>query len=197
MRMQWLRAGSRQEFERFVLGRSDQLLRTAYLLAGDLAEAEDLVQETLLQVARRWHKVRGMDHPAAYARRILVNAAIDGAGQRGRRASELASAATFRLEDRPDYRAERALRAVDTQAVLLAALARLSARQRAVIVLRYWEDLPEVEVAAVLGCSVGTVKSTASRGLARLRAAVGAQASSGPAGAPDHRPVNISQRRSR
>jgi RNA polymerase sigma-70 factor (sigma-E family) len=193
--MQWLRAAARQEFERFVLARSDQLLGTGYLLAGDLVEAEDLVQEALLQVARRWHKVRRMDHPAAYARRILVNAAIDGARQRGRRRSELATAPG--LEDQPDHRAERALRAVDTQTVLQAALARLPARQRAVIVLRYWEDLPAADVAAVLGCSVGTVTSTASRGLARLRAAIGEPTPSDPVRMPDHKPINISHRRSR
>jgi RNA polymerase sigma-70 factor (sigma-E family) len=183
--MQWLRAGTpRREFEQFVMDRTDQLLRTAYLLAGDLAEAEDLVQETLLRVARRWHKVGAMDHPAAYARRILVNLAIDGAEQRARRAGELAVAATCGVGDQADGRAERDLQAVDTHAALLGALASLPARQRAVIVLRYWEDLPEADVAAILGCSAGTVKSTASRGLARLRKGTGAQASGHPSSAP-------------
>jgi len=174
--MQLLRGGAaRREFERFAADRTDRLLRTAYLMAPDLAEAEDLVQETLLRVARRWHKVRAMDHPAAYARRILVNLVIDGAHGRARRNGELGGPVGpggARWEEQPDSRAERDLRAVDTQATLLAALAGLSARQRAVIVLRYWEDLPEAEVAAILGCSVGTVKSTASRGLARLREAL-------------------------
>jgi DNA-directed RNA polymerase specialized sigma24 family protein len=91
--MEWLRArSSRQEFERFVTDRSGSLLRTAYLMAGNLAEAEDLVQETLLRVARHWPKVRAMEYPAAYARRVLVNVALDGAeggggrtrGRRGR-----------------------------------------------------------------------------------------------------------------
>ncbi len=92
--MNWIRAGGpRREFERFVTEWADPLLRTAYLMARDLAEAEDLVQETLLQVARRWPKVRVMDHPAAYARRILVNLAIDGARQRARRSAELAGPA--------------------------------------------------------------------------------------------------------
>ena len=171
--MHWLRAGGAQrDFERFVTGSTGRLLRSAYLMTSDLAEAEDLVQETLLRVARRWPEVRAMEYPAAYARRILVNLAIDGAGQRARHAGELAAPARPGPPDRADARAERDLRAVDTQDELLQALAALPARQRAVIVLRYWDDLPETQVAAILGCSAGTVKSTASRGLARLRAAV-------------------------
>jgi RNA polymerase sigma-70 factor (sigma-E family) len=169
-RMKWLLAGAaRREFERFVAESADRLLRTGYLMAADLAEAEDLVQETYLQVARRWPRVRAMDHPAAYARRILVNLAIDGAPHRARRNGELGLAGIAGQPDVPDSSAELALRAVDEQAGLAAALAGLPPRQRAVIVLRYWEDLPEAEVAVILGCSVGTVKSTASRGLARLR----------------------------
>ena len=168
--MQRLGAGAaRREFEGFVADWTDHLLRTSYLMVWDLPDAEDLVQETLLRVARRWDRVRSMDHPAAYARRIMVNLVIDGTGQRARRQAELGPADTLPLPDRPDRRAERALHAIDTQAELLAALAELPVRQRAIIVLRYWEDLPETEVAAILGCSLGTVKSTASRGLARLR----------------------------
>src|SRR5579862_2192159 len=141
--MEWLRArSSRQEFERFVTDRSGSLLRTAYLMAGNLAEAEDLVQETLLRVARHWPKVRAMKYPAAYARRVLVNVALDGAERRARRAGELAA---------PD--------GDDAQQELLGALGTLTARQRAIILLRYWEDLPEADVAEILGCSVGTVKS--------------------------------------
>jgi RNA polymerase sigma-70 factor (sigma-E family) len=168
--MQWLRASqARLEFERFVGDSADRLLRTGYLMASDLAEAEDLVQETLLRVARRWNRVRLMDYPAAYARQILVNLAVDGTQGRVRRHGELTQPNPAQLADVQDGHAELALRAVDTQAELLAALAGLSSRQRAVIVLRYWDDLPEAEVAAILGCSPGTVKSTASRGLARLR----------------------------
>src|ERR1700722_1174236 len=90
--MEWLRArSSRQEFERFVTDRSGSLLRTAYLMAGNLAEAEDLVQETLLQVARRWPKVRARESPPAYARGVLVTLAVDGAERRARREGELAA----------------------------------------------------------------------------------------------------------
>jgi RNA polymerase sigma-70 factor (sigma-E family) len=171
--MEWLRArSSRQEFERFVTDRSGSLLRTAYLMAGNLAEAEDLVQETLLRVARHWPKVRAMEYPAAYARRVLVNVALDGAERRARRAGELAASDGDDATDLADIRAQRGLYGVDAQQELLGALGALTARQRAIILLRYWEDLPEADVAEILGCSVGTVKSTASRGLARLRAII-------------------------
>ena len=172
--MDWLQAStSRQEFERFVADRAAPLLRTACLITGNLTEAEDLVQEALLRVARHWPKVRNMEHPAAYARQILVNVALDGAAQRGRRKGELAAADDAGVHGLADTRAQRDLHKVDTRQELLGALATLPARQRAVIVLRYWEDLPEAEVAEVLGCSIGTVKSTASRGLARLRTNIG------------------------
>lgn len=76
---------SRPDFDRFVAESTDGLLRTAYLIAWDLHEAEDLVQETLFRVARRWPKVSRMDHPVAYARRILVNLALEGNSKRSRR----------------------------------------------------------------------------------------------------------------
>jgi RNA polymerase sigma-70 factor (sigma-E family) len=173
--MHWLRApAAKREFEQFVSDGADHLLRTAYMMTNDLAEAEDLVQETLLRVARRWHKVHTMAHPAAYARRILVNLVIDHAGQRALRNRELAMHESTFGSGPADPRAEGELQAVDSYTVLLAALASLPARQRAVIVLRYWHDLPEAEVAAVLSCSIGTVKSTASRGLSKLRELIGA-----------------------
>jgi RNA polymerase sigma-70 factor (sigma-E family) len=157
----------RADFDRFVAGATDTLLRTAYLIVGDLGEAEDLVQETLFEVARRWPRVRRMEHPNAYARRILVNRAVGGAQRRARRRQELAAGVP----------PERALPAFAGAEIaehdeLIAALAALPPRQRAVIVLRYFLDLPEAEVAAALKCSLGTVKSTASRGLARLERAL-------------------------
>jgi RNA polymerase sigma-70 factor (sigma-E family) len=150
---------SSHDFDRFVAASSDGLLRTAYLVVADVQEAEDLVQETLFRVARRWPKVRRMDHPAAYARRILVNLALRGGPKRSRRRTELDEA-------RPA--AAAAPDPLDDHDELHAALAALPPRQRAVLVLRYFLDLPEAEVAAALQCSLGTVKSTASRGLARL-----------------------------
>ena len=155
------------EFDQFVAKHVDDLLRTAYLIVWDEAEAEDLVQECLLKVARRWPRVRRMDQPRAYARRILVNLAVDEARGRARRRSELepeAAASLIAIDPLP---------ALDARAELLQALGQLPARQRAVLVLRYFNDLTEAQVAEVLGCPAGTVKSSASRGLARLREALG------------------------
>jgi RNA polymerase sigma-70 factor (sigma-E family) len=153
----------RADFDRFVADSTDTLLRTAYLIVWDLGEAEDLVQETLLDVARRWPRVRRMEHPIAYARRVLVNRALRGAARRARRRHELIA------EPPADRGAETSdPGALDTYDELMSALAMLPPRQRAVIVLRYFLDLPEAEVAAAMNCSLGTVKSTASRGLARL-----------------------------
>jgi RNA polymerase sigma-70 factor (sigma-E family) len=151
---------SRDSFDRFVAESSNGLLRTAYLMVGDLHEAEDLVQETLLKVARRWPRVRRMDHPTAYARRILVNLALRGSPKRSRRRAE--------LSEQHSEQHVAAVAPLDTHDEIRAALAALPPRQRAVLVLRYFLDLPEAEVAAALQCSLGTVKSTASRGLARL-----------------------------
>ncbi|HUA47481.1 MAG TPA: SigE family RNA polymerase sigma factor [Solirubrobacteraceae bacterium] len=153
----------RADFDSFVEQSTDGLLRTAYLIVGDLPEAEDLVQETLLKVAGRWPRVRRMEHPIAYARRILVNLALGGAARRGRRRRELSGET---LPERGSEPGESD--AIDTQDELMRALAALPPRQRTVLVLRYFLDLPEAEVAAAMKCSLGTVKSTASRGLARL-----------------------------
>jgi len=153
----------RADFDRFVADSTDPLLRTAYLIVWDLGEAEDLVQETLLQVARRWPRVRRMEHPIAYTRRILVNRALGGASRRSRRRQELSTGAP---PERPADRSDP--QAFDAHDELMNALAMLPPRQRAVLVLRYFLDLPEAEVAAAMKCSLGTVKSTASRGLARL-----------------------------
>jgi RNA polymerase sigma-70 factor (sigma-E family) len=160
----------RADFDRFVAGSTDTLLRTAYLIVGDLGEAEDLVQDTLFEVARRWPRVRRMEHPTAYARRILVNRAVGGAKRRARRRQELAADG---LSERPERgQPELAGVQIGEHDELIGALAALPPRQRAVIVLRYFLDLSEAEVAAALKCSLGTVKSTASRGLARLERAL-------------------------
>lgn len=157
----------RAEFDQFVADSSAGLLRTAYLIVWELAEAEDLVQECLLTVARRWPRVRRMEHPYAYARRILVNLALRSGPARTRRRHELGGEMNGR--EPADDGAARALEDVAVRAELLVALGRLPPRQRAVLVLRYLEDLSEAQVAEALGCSVGTVKSSASRGLTRLQ----------------------------
>jgi RNA polymerase sigma-70 factor (sigma-E family) len=159
--------GVMDDFDEFVAGNLEQLLRTAYLITWDAGEAEDLVQECLLKVARRWRRVRGMAQPRAFARRILVNLALDDARGRARRRGELDGAPA--VGDGP---ARDLLVGLETRAELIDALARLTPRQRAVLVLRYFNDLTEAQTAEVLGCSPGTVKSNASRGLARLREAL-------------------------
>jgi RNA polymerase sigma-70 factor (sigma-E family) len=150
---------ARADFDRFVADSTESLLRTAYLIVGDLHEAEDLVQEALFKVARRWPSVSRMEYPVAYARRILVNDAVRGGPKRSRRRSELREVGGEPAAPAPQ---------LETDHELHAALQSLPPRQRAVLVLRYFLDLPEAEVAAALQCSLGTVKSTASRGLARL-----------------------------
>jgi RNA polymerase sigma-70 factor (sigma-E family) len=163
---------ARDEFERFVADATDDLLRTAYLVLWDLAAAEDLVQECLFKVARRWPRVRSMDHPTAYARRILVNLALDGAKRRHRHHAELGGPELSRFEARHDEAASRALGKVESTSELVGVLGTLAPLQRAVLALRYFDDLSEAQVAEALGCSVGTVKSTASRALERLRTAL-------------------------
>ena len=152
------------DFDEFVQANVDDLLRTAYLITWDAGEAEELVQECLFKVARRWPRVRRMEQPRAYARRILINLALDGARGRSRRRVELDP-----LPAGGELAATEPLSGLETRAELLEALGRLPMRQRAVLVLRYLHDLTEVQTAEILGCSTGTVKSNASRGLARLR----------------------------
>jgi RNA polymerase sigma-70 factor (sigma-E family) len=151
---------SPNDFDRFVGDNSDGLLRTVYLMVGDLHEAEDLVQETLFKVASRWSRVSRMDNPVAYARRILVNLALRGGSRRSRNRAELKATP-------PAETAAQAAR-LDIDDKLFDALAALPPRQRAALVLRYFLDLSEAEVAVALRCSLGTVKSSTSRGLTRL-----------------------------
>jgi RNA polymerase sigma-70 factor (sigma-E family) len=151
-------------FEEFVQGCSPRLFRTAVLLAGqDRAAAEDLLQLALERAYRHWGRVCRSGDPERYVRRILANAANDRwrrAVRRPERPLGPGDAGPV-AEDQADAVAERDF--------LIRALAGLPPRQRTVLVLRYYNDLSEVEIAGMLGCSVGTVKSQASRGLARLR----------------------------
>jgi RNA polymerase sigma factor (sigma-70 family) len=107
-----------------------------------------------------------MEHPAAYARRILINLVLKGAGRRSWQQAELGPQPA--VTETADEHAARALRHVDDLAEFRWALAQLPARQRAVLVLRYWADLPVTEVAGLLGCSASTITSTASRAATRL-----------------------------
>jgi len=106
-----------------------------------------------------------MEHPGAYARRVMFSLVLDGGRKRSRRKLELVM-----FETTPAAGGEETMATfLDSRADLIRALAELPARQRAVLVLRYFADLPEAEIATILGCPVGTVKSTASRALERLR----------------------------
>lgn len=162
-------------FDEFAAGHVRELLRTAYLICGSEADAEDLVQECLWRVARRWRKVRSMRYPAAYARQIVVNLAIDrNRKHAGTRAfADLRPSVSDGSEgvayEPVDDRAEREIDAVISRADLMAALQALPGQQRAAVVLRYFNDLSEADTAKVLGCGVGTVKSQTARGLARMR----------------------------
>ncbi|MGN4161893.1 SigE family RNA polymerase sigma factor [Streptomyces sp. NEAU-PBA10] len=149
------------DFETFAAARWPRLLRTAYLLTGDHHEAEDLVQVTLAKLYPAWPRVRDLDEPDAYVRRALVNNNLSRF--RKRRVVQLL---TPRLPERAQ---EGGAARAEQRSLLLEALGTLPPRQRAVVVLRYWEDLSEQQAADVLGCSPGKVKSQASRGLRKLR----------------------------
>lgn len=140
----------------------------AYLITWDESEAEDLAQECLVRVSKHWTRVRQMELPLAYARRILINLAIDGRSSYRRRLRESAGSLndeTISLgRCRSDSDAD-AFESLGVRAELLAALGNVPQQQRAVLVLRYYLDLSEADIAKVLGCSRGTVKSNAARGL--------------------------------
>lgn len=161
---------AKREFEAFVSSCAGPLFRSGYLMTADTSETEDLLQETLFKVARRWHRVRSMEQPLAYARRILINLVLDGAKARARRHEELELADDLEVVDQG---AVRVLSGIDNQAEFIWALAALSRRQRAVLILRYWDGLSEAEVADLLACPIGTVKSSAARGMTELRRMLG------------------------
>ena len=151
---------SGEEFAEFAETASPQLRRTAFLLCGNWHTAEDLVQTTLAKVFVSWRKIRRRDAARAYAARTLVNTYL--ADKRSKRSAEIL---TDRFPESPVQP-----HAPETRMVVLGALATLPPRARAVVVLRYWEDLSVDQVAAVLGCSPGNVKSLAAGALGKLRA---------------------------
>ncbi|HEY6278879.1 MAG TPA: SigE family RNA polymerase sigma factor [Streptosporangiaceae bacterium] len=166
-------ATDRAEFDEFMASRWPQLVRLAFGLTGDRWLAEDLAQTALASAYAAWWRVRRADDPDAYVRKILINAS--SRRFRRHRVTELP------LEPPgPRHPAEAAQVMADPVAAdpaagigersdLLAALAELPPRQRAAIVLRYWEDLTDSQAAAILGCSPATVRSQVSRALAKLR----------------------------
>jgi RNA polymerase sigma-70 factor (sigma-E family) len=154
------------EFREFMHGRWPAMVRLAYALTGDQGHAEDVAQAAFARAYASWPKVRRTGNPEAYVRRIVINE------NRNRFRKQRV---TERLTDTPPEPGSGAgpgadaTSQYDERSALMAALRRLGPRQRTVVVLRYWLGLTEAEAAAELNCSVGTVKSQASRALATLR----------------------------
>lgn len=159
-----------RDFHEFVALRSPSWMRTAYLLVGHREAAEDLVQSALERTFVRWRRVRRMELPEAYVRRVIINTAHD-AWRKAQRTptdgSDPEDAATPAHDDHAD--------GVALRISLLRALDDLPHGMRTVVVLRYWEELSVQEVADLLHCSTGNVKAQASRGLERLRHLIGVE----------------------
>ncbi len=153
---------AREDFRSYVAARSPALLRTAYLLTGSRADAEDLLQTALAKTYLAWGRIREREAVDGYVRRVMVN--TQTSWWRRRKVDE------YPTEQLPEGRAGRDVTAdLDLHDALWTALSTLPTRQRAMVVLRYYEDLSEAETAQVMGVSVGTVKSTTSRALVKLR----------------------------
>jgi RNA polymerase sigma-70 factor (sigma-E family) len=159
---------SDERFTAFVREHTPALLKTAYLLTRNANEAEELVQDTLAWLYPRWQQVEFAEHQLAYVRKAVVNRFL--AGRRRMSATEVRfDAAREPISDRPAVRDRTA--EVDERIALWALMGELSERQRAALVLRFFHDLPDDEVAGVLDCRVGTVRSLISRALSTLRTA--------------------------
>lgn len=152
----------KQAFRAYVAGRSPALLRTAFLLTGNRADAEDLLQTALAKTYLAWDRIREREALDGYVRRVMVN--TQTSRWRRRKVDEYPTDVLPERDGGRDASEDLAL-----HDALWTALAGLPRRQRAIVVLRYYEDLTEAETAQVLGVSVGTVKSTTSRALAKLR----------------------------
>ncbi|MEU0941745.1 SigE family RNA polymerase sigma factor [Streptomyces canus] len=180
-----------ESFRDFVDSRSSALLRTAVLLCGgDRHAGEDLLQNALVKAAGRWQRI---DEPEAYVRQVLYRQQVSRWRLKWPR-REVSVAEPPEPPGTGDPGADSA--AAELRLVIRQALSRLTARQRTVLVLRYFEDLPEADVARLLGCSVGTVRSTTHRSLARLRQLAPELAALGPAEAErfdahDYSPVEV------
>ena len=158
-------SGAEAEFSTFVHRRWPQLVRLGFVLTGDVGLAEDLAQTALARVYASWPRICRAGDPDAYVRRVMVNA--NRSRFRKRRIAEQLTSAV------PEPSPPDGTWTADDRVVLLAALMGLPPRQRSVVMLRFWMDMTETQVAEELGCSVGTVKSQASRALATLRASSG------------------------
>jgi RNA polymerase sigma-70 factor (sigma-E family) len=148
-------------YREFVASRMDGWRRTAYVFCGDWHTADDLVSTALVQLLRHWRRVSEMDSPDAYARRVLVRAMLNERRRPWRREHP--------TRDLPERAAPSSTDAVDDRLAILALLAELPPRRRAVLVLRFFCDLSVEQTAEALGCTPGTVKSQTARGLDALR----------------------------
>ena len=160
------------EFNELVAARSQALRRTAYMMCGDWHQAEDLTQIAFIKLHAAWGRVRRREDLDAYLRKTLLRACIDEKRRAWWRRERPASDA---LPDSPATGADADTATADRD-LLVAALRTLPAGQRAVLVLRFWEDQSVEETARLLGCSAGTVKSQTARGLASLRAEIASPA---------------------
>jgi RNA polymerase sigma-70 factor (sigma-E family) len=151
------------DFDEFFRATWPRLFRTAYAVAGDAASAEEALQGAYVKAYASWHRVSRAEHPEAYVRRIVVNEIL-GTRRRGWWQRER----PHESPEPPGQVASPDVAVVERDAVWLSVQA-LAPRQRAVIVLRYYEDLSELQIAEILGCSTGTVKSQASAALTNLR----------------------------
>ncbi len=156
------------DFESYVHDSRTPLLRFAVVLTDDPELAQDVVQDVLLRAQRNWVRIGGLDHPHAYVRRMVVNEVISNRRK------------WSRIEARPDAELDAPTpdptTAVDRRDALLRELGRLPVNQRAAVVMRYLEDLSDAEIAAVLGCTPGTVRVHVHRALTRLRVDLGSAA---------------------
>ncbi|WP_329091770.1 MULTISPECIES: SigE family RNA polymerase sigma factor [unclassified Streptosporangium] len=153
-----------REFAEFVVSRSDSLIRLAYVLTNDQHAAEDLLQTALMKTTGHWRRIRG--NPEAYVRRVMYHEQV-GRWRSPRWGRERV------VRTPPDQAVGDRVGEIENRLTLQQALRALPVRKRAVLVLRYYEDLSESEVAKIMGCSVGTVRSQTHQAIVRLRELVG------------------------
>lgn len=166
-----MRQADEQRFREFARSQAVILRRSAYLLCGDWHLAEDLVQAALIKIYGAWPRVSRTDRPVSYARKTLLRCWLDERRRPWRRSERRADAVPDQPDPSPGPVA--AHEQASLRAELFRALSAIAPRQRAVLVLRYFESLSVAETAEALGCSVGTVKSQTNRGLAAMKAVLG------------------------
>ncbi len=182
-------ASREEQFTSFAESAGPRLLETGFLLSGDWHTAEDLTQTTLAKVFAAWYRIRNLDSAQAYAKRTLLNTYFVECRRKRRR--EVLSGDVRELPERVAEQQPAELRLDLTEA-----LATLPPKARAVLVLRYWEDMSIEQVAAHLGCSVGNVKSQSARALDKLRRLLGEPADASPPAGATHTRGNPGEVRS-